>query len=58
MDKTYILVDKVYLEELNSFKLYLYDNTNGIIIKVIAPITKSINLTQLEDVENAIQNIE
>jgi len=57
MDKNYILVDKVFLEELNSYKLYLYDNANGIIIKVIAPISKTINLTQLEDVENAIQNI-
>jgi hypothetical protein len=58
MASKYILVDKVYLEEMNSYKLFLYDHLQGIIVKAIVPISKTINLTQLEDVESALQDIE
>lgn len=54
----YLIVDKVYLEEMNSYKLFLYDTLNGVIVKAIVPITRTMNLTQLEDVEDALQNIE
>ena len=54
----YILVDKVYLEAMNSYQIDLYDTSSGIIKRVIAPITKRINLTQLEDVESALQEFE
>ena len=50
--------DKTYYEEMNSYKLLLYDTIQGHIVKVVAPISKTINLTQLEDVESALQELE
>ena len=54
----YILVDKVYLEAISSYQIDLYDTVNGVIKRVIVPITKVINMTQLENIENALQESE
>ena len=56
-DSKYILIDKVYLELINSYQIDLYDTVNGIVKRIVVPISEVINLTQLESIENALQNI-
>ena len=54
----YILVDKTYFENKRVYQLDLYDTIQGVVKRVIVPVTEIINVSKLEDVENALLDIE
>lgn len=52
----YILIDKAFLPEVNAYVMYLYDQHNGVIKKVTAPVTKSIDMTN-GGYQSAVQSV-
>ena len=56
-DSKYILIDKVYLELINSYQIDLYDTVNGVVKRILAPITERINLTSLGDIEDELKKL-
>ena len=56
-ESKYILIDKVYMESINSYQIDLYDTVNGVVKRILAPITERINLTSLGDIEDELKKL-
>ena len=56
-ESKYILIDKVYMGSINSYQIDLYDTVNGVVKRILAPITERINLTSLGDIEDELKKL-